>query len=498
MRYDCIVIGAGVGGLFCAFRLSQEGKRVLLVEKLPVPGGFATTFRRKGFIFESSIHCVNALHEDGDIREFLRQSGLEKDIDLLPLENFGRIIFPGHQFVANFKIEDLKDFLKSNFPHENKSIDRLFRSMEKFYGQFDRWRDIDAPAWLVNLLIPIFCRRVFKVMRQNAEEFITRAVKDKKILALFTDIWRFMGLPPSRLSAFYFLIVFRAYNYHATCYVKGGFSQLFNAIVKKLEASGSRVIFNTSVKKILVENKRVKGIVTDKGESFFATSVVSNANAIDTLTAMVDDGSIKGFYLPRLASLEKSISAFRVYLGLSKPAKELGMDDCMFSVNSTYDHDEDYRRVLAGDYEHSSFAIVDNAKIDQSLVPAGKGSLLIQCLDAYDNWKGLREEEYRKKKVQVTECLVQRAEKYLPGLSSYIEVVEAGTPLTMERYGSSPEGAIYGFAQTVAQSGLSRLGQKTKVKGLFLAGGWTFPGGGVHACYLSGLNAAELVLKYIK
>jgi prolycopene isomerase len=91
-----------------------------------------------------------------------------------------------------------------------------------------------------------------------------------------------------------------------------------------------------------------------------------------------------------------------------------------------------------------------------------------------------------------------RAEKYLPGLSKYIEVIEAATPRTMSRFSASPEGAIYGFAQTPKQSGINRLSQETKVKGLFLTGAWTRPGGGIHACFISGIDAADLALKYLK
>jgi len=141
--------------------------------------------------------------------------------------------------------------------------------------------------------------------------------------------------------------------------------------------------------------------------------------------------------------------------------------------------------------------VVDHSQIDPSLVPEGKGSLLIMVLDNYANWGSLNEDAYKEKKVSVATTLISRAEHYLPGLSGCIEVMEVATPCTMLRYGSSPEGAIYGFAHSVNQSGIKRLSQKTLVKGLFLAGAWTMPGAGVHGCFVSGSDAAALVLKYL-
>src|SRR5882757_3068966 len=55
-RYDAIVIGAGIAGLFCANILAKGGMKVLLLERHSLLGGFCSTFRRKGFIFDAATH----------------------------------------------------------------------------------------------------------------------------------------------------------------------------------------------------------------------------------------------------------------------------------------------------------------------------------------------------------------------------------------------------------------------------------------------------------
>ncbi|MBN1145594.1 MAG: FAD-dependent oxidoreductase, partial [Bacteroidales bacterium] len=52
MKYDIIIIGAGLGGLTAGAKLAKEGKRVLVVEQHSIPGGYATTFKKKDFLFE--------------------------------------------------------------------------------------------------------------------------------------------------------------------------------------------------------------------------------------------------------------------------------------------------------------------------------------------------------------------------------------------------------------------------------------------------------------
>ncbi|MCK9604603.1 MAG: NAD(P)/FAD-dependent oxidoreductase [Candidatus Omnitrophica bacterium] len=499
MEYDAIIIGAGVGGLACGLKLSCEGKKVLLLEKQPLPGGFATTFSRKGFIFESAVHCVDTLTKTEEIRTFMDESGITKEITFINLDDFARIIYPDYDFVADFKQDNFISVLKSNFPQERKNIDRFFRAFDKFHRQFERFNHSRLPLGIKLLISPLAYPMIISTSISTAAQFVDKYIKDAKLKAIVTDIWRFTGLPPSRLSAIYFLLVFECYYYNSTAYVKGGFIKLFQAMVERIKESGSEVRFNTSVVKIITrDGKRVKSVVTDKGEEFSARTIVSNANAIDTLTKMLDVDAVKEEYGRKLASLEKSVSAFQIYLGLSVPAKTLGMNHSIFSISNAYDHDENYNYSMSGDYDRCSLELVDHAQIDPALAPQGKGTLLIMTLDNYANWRDLSEEQYQAKKKEVADKFIKRSEKYLPGLSKYIEVMEIATPRTMARFGTSPEGAIYGFAQTIGQSGINRLAQETKVKGLFLAGAWTMPGGGAHACFLSGIMAGELASKYLK
>jgi prolycopene isomerase len=89
--------------------------------------------------------------------------------------------------------------------------------------------------------------------------------------------------------------------------------------------------------------------------------------------------------------------------------------------------------------------------------------------------------------------MLARAEQRLPGLRDSLRFAEAATPRTMERYTRNEDGAIYGFDLTPAQVGPGRLDNQTPLPGLYLAGHWTRPGGGVAGVVRSGMRTAELV-----
>jgi prolycopene isomerase len=97
----------------------------------------------------------------------------------------------------------------------------------------------------------------------------------------------------------------------------------------------------------------------------------------------------------------------------------------------------------------------------------------------------------------MAEVLIQMVEKtLLPGLSSAIEVKEIGTPLTNIRYTGHHRGAIYGWDQTVNNSGSQRIGHATPIKNLWLAGAWSKPGHGYGAVIPSGLECFGEIMKH--
>ena len=498
-HYDVIVIGAGMGGLTCALKLAAEGKKVLVLERQPVPGGVATSFKRNGFTFESVLHYLDGLAPGGEIREFLDEHGVSKKIDFIELKEFGRVIYPEHDFVISNDFDSLKTWLKSNFPQDKEGIERFFHDTNKFYQQLDRFAESRIPDWIKLLLSPFIYPAIIKTSCLTLEQFMSKKIKDKRARSIIGTIWSFLGPAPSEISAFYFLIVFRGCWGEKTAFTSGGFSSLFNAMVERIRELGSEVRFNTSVKEIVTgQNRRVSAVRTAGGEEFTTRTVISNANAIDTLAQMIDYVPLKKEYAQKLFCMQKSLSGTQLYLGLDIPVAELGMRQALMCINTTYSHDQNFRYCLSSDYRRCGILVTNHSQLDPGLAPSGKSTLSAISLDNYVNWDKLTAQDYQKKKKEFADIMLGRLEKYLPGISRHIEALEVATPKTMERFALLPEGAIYGFSQSVRQSSINRLSQETKIKGLFLAGAWTQPGAGIHGCFVSGNDAADAVLRFLK
>ena len=81
----------------------------------------------------------------------------------------------------------------------------------------------------------------------------------------------------------------------------------------------------------------------------------------------------------------------------------------------------------------------------------------------------------------------------MPGLSRHCTLIEAATPVTLERYTANEKGASYGLAPTPRQIGRGRPANRTPLKGLYLAGHYSRPAHGIVGAAISGRFVADII-----
>jgi all-trans-retinol 13,14-reductase len=287
-------------------------------------------------------------------------------------------------------------------------------------------------------------------------------------------------------------------------YPKGRSQDISNAFAKYIESHKGKVLLRTRVDRILLKNGTATGVSTADGKQFKSRVVVSNANPFDMFRKMVGDTQVLAGEEAKWRNYSVSLSCFQVFLGLKKDlVKELGITDSEIFVADSYDPEAEYAEALKGDAGHGGIGISLYDNIYHGYSPEGKNTVNIITLQGYGPWEKFEKdyaagnkEEYRKAKERMADMLIQRAEKVLlPGLSKCIEVRDASTPLTVVRYTGHHRGAIYGWDQTVNNSGNTRVGHGTPIKNLYLAGAWSRPGHGYGAVIPSGLECFSEIMK---
>ena len=495
-EFDAIIIGSGLGGLSCAAAFARQGFKPLVIEQHYKLGGYATTFERPGgFEFDASLHSTSVGERNG-IHNLIPGFPEIKGVEFEPHPNLYRVIFPDYDIrVPQKNIQTYINHLIELFPEEKIGIVGIFEDMEGITTDISKFSSAGGE---INMnTFPAEFPFLFKSFNRSWGDLVDARLKNPKLKAIVSSLWVYFGLPPSRLSPYYYAMPTFGYLHNGGYYPRGKSQKISDAFEKYIDGHGGRVIIKSRVEKILTKNDAAYGVVTENGNEFTAKVIISNANTYDTFNKMLDDNKVLKDYLAKLEKLSVSLSSFQIFLGLKKNLiKEIGITDTEIFYNSTYDFEADYELLKKADVENGGYAITLYDNIYKGYSPEGKNTLNIMTLQGFDHWEKYRDDyfkdnkdEYRKEKDRMADILIDKTENtLLPGLRDAIEVKEIGTPLTNIRYTSNYKGAVYGFDQTVENSGQNRLGHATPIKNLYLSGAWTKPGHGYGGVIYSGLQ----------
>ena len=493
--FDALVIGAGLGGLSCAAAFARQGFKALVLEHHSKPGGYATTFKRKGFVFDVSLHSTTVEERNG-VHNLIPGFPEIKDIEFVPHPDLYRLILPDYDIrVPHKNLPGYIEILINHFPEEKEGIQGIFADMKGLTKDIQK---ISEARGQVNMMT---FRQDYPYLSQSVNQtwgqMLDARVKNTKLKSIISGLWGYYGLPPSKLASLYYAMPTLGYLQEGGYYPVGKSQKISDALMKFIEERGGKVMLRTGVEKILVKDHSAYGVKTADGQEFTGKVVVSNANAYDTFHTMMEEDDHLKSYLDRMDTFTASLSTFQVFLGLKKNlVNKIGIKDTEIFYEPDYDIETGYKDALNADMENQGFGLTLYDNLYKGYSPEGKNTLNILNLQGYSHWEKYesdyfqgKKKAYRKEKERMADILIDKVEEtLLPGLRKAIEVKEIGTPLTNVRYTKNYRGAIYGWDQTLDNCIPRRLPHKTPIQNLYLAGGWTQPGGGYGAVIPSGLE----------
>ncbi|WP_273854155.1 phytoene desaturase family protein [Guptibacillus spartinae] len=485
-EYDVIVIGAGMGGLSAATFLAQEGYSVLVLERHYRAGGYAHSFRRKKFTFDSAVRIAAGAKDGGLLDELLEKAGVADEMDFIKLDDIYTAYYPDRKIEVSRTVDGLIQAYCEQFPHESENIKALVHEMEQLYEvtlmllhSGDPMKVLSNPYML-------------KYRNKTFHELTSSFLQDPKAIYSFSALWAYYGTPPTQGGAMFFAYAIMSYFKEDIYYSKGSFQKLADVFVKRIQSLDGEVCLRNEVLKIEVEEKRVKGVHLQTGEYVEAPMVVCNGDFLKMVHNLVGEENFPVRYNKRIAKLKPSISAFEVFLGVDLPLEQYNLSHETFIYNDyNYDQfmDKHNRLNELGPEGLSGLAISTPTLADPSLAPEGKHTAVLTTLVPYNIEGGWKEQ-----KDAYQDRLIKMAERAIPNLRDHIEHVESGTPLTMEHYTNNSYGSIYGWEQNNNQM-TGKPQHETPIKGLYISGQWTDPGGGVVSVILSGYKLWKKIEK---
>jgi phytoene dehydrogenase-like protein len=229
--FDAIVIGGGFGGLVSAALLSKLGKRVLLIEKYPKLGGRVHAVDYEGYTLDLGAHLI----EDTG-------SGICKIYEFLGKKIEVGCISDALPVLVDGKWKHIGEILKGT--KENlKALIRKLTAMD--YKEFDAYDHIPLRNWM----------KQHGATKESIDYFEFLAALEQ-----ITDKWynhsasenlyvRKMHYEEKGMAGYSF-------------WPKGGYAQLFSQLKDVIEGNNGKIITETVVSQVLIENGRVEGVIS--------------------------------------------------------------------------------------------------------------------------------------------------------------------------------------------------------------------------------------------
>jgi phytoene desaturase len=492
---DVVVIGAGLGGLSAAAYLASRGVSVLVVERHEQPGGYATMFQREPFLFEVSLHLMDAVGPGQPYRALLHDLGVSDELVFLKPASLRREIWPDLDLRVPDGMDAYLGLLGAHFPADREGLSQIADLARTAHEDA---LEMSARASLPDALdTSRFLSLLGALGRRTAAEVIDQHIRDPRLRGVL-DLFAFslLGLPIDELSAMQWLVPWYSYHEYGGYYPLGGSAALSQALCRVIQAHGGEVRLATPARRIKVQRRRVQGVELAGGRVCSAKAVVSNVSPQLTFGELTDPAEVDPRYLHRMKRMEPSVSSFKVWLGLKGEPRSSLEGPLDYDIHLSVSHER--RGAERFDPRLASLSVVVPSHLDPRLVPEGRSMVFISMLMGAEAYAAAEAAEpaFRDR---AADTLIQRVEAALfPGLRGLIELMEVATPSTFERFTGNPGGSIYGWSARADQCGGARMDAVTPIDGLFLAGAWTQPGGGFTSALRSGRRTADRILSMLR
>ncbi|HWB82313.1 MAG TPA: NAD(P)/FAD-dependent oxidoreductase [Nannocystaceae bacterium] len=471
-----VVVGGGLAGLSTACYALVNGWEVTIVEHNLALGGVCTAWRRGPYLVDGCIHWLTG----GPFAQIYEELQIVPPVQIQVLEQFMTYRHrDGWSVALGRDLEALRVELRTIAPEDGEEIDRMIAAAHSIA---ELPPGIDKPPEITSMREQV---RAMWAMRHelgtivhfrgSVREWVEEHIRNERLRAFFR---RMMPLEAPMLFA---LMIF---GYLARGWLSrplGGTAPFRDALIDRFRKLGGRAMVGATVDEILVQGDRVRGVRLSDGSDVDGDIVVSTSSAPETVLRLL--GGRYG-----ASDLRRRLSRWKLFDPIVLATFGVELD--LRQTPSTLIVDGVPRFAIGGRADDHLYVRVYND--DPSFAPPGHSVVQLMLATDYD-WWAARGHGYAAAKDDVGERALDLLDAELPGVRAATRMTDVATPLTFWRATRSWRGAFEGWQPTPD----SFFGHVPKtlpgLDGLFLAGQWVEPGGGVPTALMSGRQLVQIL-----
>lgn len=510
-----VVVGAGIGGLTAAALLARRGHQVRVYDQALVPGGCASTFKRRGFTFDVGATQVAGLEPGGIHQRIFAE--LEIDLpEATPCDPACAVFLPG-------EAEPIRVWRDP----EQWRVERE----RQFPGSGPFWQLLRAlfeASWAFQGRDPVLPPRSPWDLAQ-----LLRALRPETLITLpYTfatvgDGLRRFGLESDRRLRTFLDLQLKLYSqvtaaetallYAATAlavsqepqglfHLVGSMQVLSDRLLQALQRDGGTLQMRHTVTGIhtipaqglrQAVQRRVKSVTvlnqqTQQTLEVPADHVITNVTVQDWIQLLdrpaLAQPLVAG-YRDRVQALPAGSGAFVIYLGVEAAAIPA---DCPPHLQFLYE---------PGAIAENNSLFVSVSRAGDGRAPAGKATIIASSFTAVEQWWGEADHPeagkaekiaaYEALKRRYTEGAIARLGDYFDLSPANILVCETATPRTFAQYTARARGIVGGIGQRVSSFGPFGFATRTPIQNLWLVGDSVHPGEGTAGVSYAALTAVR-------
>jgi len=486
-KKKAIVIGTGIAGLAAAVRLAIKGYEVNSYEANSYPGGKLTQIELNGFRFDAGPSLLTMPFLVDEIFELAGEDP-KKYFNYKRLDPICKYFYEdGTQLDAHADPQAFAEELEEKIGEPKENVLRYLATSREIY-------EITSPVFLERSLHKIgtylrwhTIKSIFKMGKIHTNismsDYNTKHFKKEKTVQFFNRFSTYNGSDAYQAPATLNVIPHLEFNKGAF-FPEGGIYSISKSLYKLGKQLGIKYHFETPVQKILVENKKVKGVALPNGAIKEADVVVSNMDVYGTFKNLLPNEK----HPEKVLNQEKSCSGIIHYLGIKKTFPALDLHNIFFSKNSA----EEFKTIFKQDqvYHDPTVYLNISSKIEKSDAPEGCENWFILINAPHNNgqdWDTMISEARKNILAKLSRILGEDIEKLIVA-EDYLD------PRRIKSRTSSHLGALYGNSSNNKMGAFMRHPNFSKhIKNLYFCGGSVHPGGGMPLSLLSAKLVDEMV-----